>query len=234
MSTNGTNKKKIQPSYLDKRNVVNKAYLIEPIIRHRIQDSLFYKQYLYLTNEATILPIIIDQINYIAGTDSIGKPSPFLSCLFRLLELDPSQEIIDTYLTQLGYNEFKYLTALILIYIRLTSSANVIYSTFDKYGQDFRKLRVKLRTPEFSKEGLPINYKLSFMDEWIDSLLNDERVVNIILPRLVPRLSLVESEILEPRKYYLDSDASEDDETETNNDIHHQQNNSDDFESDSD
>ncbi|KAK6460406.1 PRP38 family-domain-containing protein, partial [Scheffersomyces coipomensis] len=218
MTDKASTKKQSQPSYNDKRNVTNKAYLIEPIIRHRIQDSIFYKQYLYLTNEATILPIIIDHVKFIGGTDSIGKSCQFLSCLFRLLELDPSQEIIDSYLTQLGFNEFKYLTALILIYIRITYNSSLVYSTFDKFGQDFRKLRIKLKSPEFNKFGIPINFKLTYMDEWIDDLLVNERVVNIILPRLTPRITLVENGLIEPKQYHHEKDEEEEEEEDDGDD----------------
>ncbi|KAG7665321.1 uncharacterized protein J8A68_001009 [[Candida] subhashii] len=218
---------KKQASYHDKRNILNKAHLIEPIIRHRIQDSIFYKQYLFLSNESTILPIIIDQVKYIFGTESNGRPSPFLCCLLRLLELEPKKEIIGAYLTQMGYNEFKYLTALSLIYIRLVYPSQEIYEIFDGYFKDSRKLRMKLKSPIFDeKSGLPVRYKLTHMDEWVDHLLTKERVIDIILPRLIPRIVFVQQDILPPRKYHIqetskveiDSDESEPEEEEAEND----------------
>jgi pre-mRNA-splicing factor 38 len=195
-----------QASYQDKRNVVNKAYLLEPIIRHRIQESVFYKQYLYLTNEATILPVIINHVKYIGGTDSFGKPSEFLCCVLRLLELDPSVDIIDVYRDQLGYNEFKYLTAVVLLYIRLCATSAEVYNKLDKYYQDYRKLRFKLKSPEFDSHQMAINYKLTYIDEWVDELLLKDRVVDIKLPRLVPRQQLLEKQLVQPRQFNVDVD----------------------------
>ncbi|RCK63787.1 Pre-mRNA-splicing factor 38 [Candida viswanathii] len=207
---------KKQASYQDKRYTQNKSGLIEPIIRHRIQDSIFYKQHLYLTNEATILPVITQHVDFIGGTDSSNRPSVFISCLFRMLELEPSKEIITTYLTQLNFNEFKYLTALTLIYIRLVYKSEEIYTIFDPYFQDFRKLRVKLKSPVFDLMRIPRHYTISHMDEWVDELLTNERVIDLILPRLVPRMTLVERGLVTPRKYYVEHEevkegASDDD-----------------------
>jgi len=201
---------KKQAKYNDKRNILNKAYLVEPIVRHRIHDSIFYKQHLYLTNESTILPVITQNVQYIAGVDSIGRPSPFLQCLLRLLELEPAKEIINVYLDQLSYNEFKYLTALTLLYIRLVYPSEDIYNIFDKHAQDYRKLRFKLKTPQFNAVQQPIYYKLGYMDEFIDDLLTQERVVDLILPRLIPRLSLVERGLVAPRQYFIDDEIQKD------------------------
>ncbi|KAI5959707.1 hypothetical protein KGF57_002044, partial [Candida theae] len=151
---------KKQAKYHDKRNILNKSYLVEPIIRHRIHDSKFYKQHLYLANESTILPIITKHVHYISGVDSMGRPSPFLQCLLRMLELEPSKEIIKVYSDQLSYNEFKYLTALTLLYIRLVYTSEEIYNIFDQHAQDYRKLRIKLKTPQFDSMQQPIHYKL--------------------------------------------------------------------------
>lgn len=197
-------------SYTDKRNVLNKANLIEPIVRHRIQDSVFYKQHLYLTNESTIIPIIIEHVQYIGGTDSMGKPSPFLCCLLRLLELEPSSEIIMTaYLNQMGYNEFKYLTAITLCYIRLVHQSEDVYNTFDEYYKDLRKLRYKLKTPKFDGQELPIHFELTYVDQWVDDLLEKERVIDILLPRLIPRQVLVEREVVKPRVYFVEEPGQE-------------------------
>ncbi|KAG5417406.1 hypothetical protein I9W82_005039 [Candida metapsilosis] len=201
---------KKQAKYHDKRNILNKSYLVEPIIRHRIHDSIFYKQHLYLTNESTILPVISQHVHYVSGADSVGRPSPFIQCILRLLELEPSKEIINVYLDQLSYNEFKYLTALTLLYIRLVYPSEEVYNIFDKYAQDYRKLRIRLKTPQFDSMQQPIHYKLGYMDEFIDDLLTQERVVDLILPRLIPRLSLVERGLVAPRQYFIDDEQQKD------------------------
>lgn len=206
-------------SYTDKRNVVNHAHLIEPIMRHRIQDSLFYKQHLHLTNEATIVPVIVEHVKWVGGSNSIGKPSAFICCLLRLLELDLSEEILTVYLEQMGYNEFKYLTAMTALYVRLVKTSAEVYEILDPYYTDSRKLRFQLKTPRFDDQKLPIYYEIKHMDEWVDSLIEQERVVDIILPRLVPRQVLVEKQLVKPRTYHIENeDAEESSEYESDSD----------------
>lgn len=192
---------KTQPEYNDKRKALNKSYLVETIIRHRIKDSIFYKQYLYLTNEQTILPVIIKHVKYIGGLDSNNRPSPFICCLLRLLEINPSSDIINLYLTQL---EFKYLVCLALLFIRLTRSSQEIYSVFDNYWTNYSKLRTLLQTPEFIN-GMPINYSVTYMDQFIDDLLRKQRVVDLILPRVEKRSKLVDSGLVADRVYHVTS-----------------------------
>lgn len=194
----------------DKRNVLNKAHLVEPIVRHRIQDSLFYKQHLFLTNELSIVPVVINQVKYVGGTDSTGRPSPFLCCILRLLELEPPIEIVRLYLTQNGYNEFKYLTALALIYCRMVYGAD-IYSFYDEFIEDYRTLRLKLRNPKFVND-LPVHYSMFHMDEWIDQLVEEDRVVDIMMPFLAPRQVLVDRGDVVARSYAV-SDESEQEES---------------------
>lgn len=202
---------------MERSKVLNKAHLIESIVRNRIQDSLFYKQHLFLTNELNILDVIVQQVKYIGGMDSGGRPSPFLCCLLRLLELEPLDEIIEMYLLQNGYNEFKYLTALTLLYCRLVWKPKEFYTLYDKYIQDHRKLRIQLKLPEFVNH-LPVHFKLTYMDEWIDRLAEDDRVVDIIMPYITPRQTLAEKGEVEPRRYLLSEELSLDSDYESDSD----------------
>ncbi|KAG7195355.1 uncharacterized protein KQ657_003883 [Scheffersomyces spartinae] len=192
-----------QASYQDRRTVLGKAHLIEPIVRHRIHESLFYKQYLHLTNEATLMTVVDQQVQYVGGADGIGKPCPFLCCLLRMLELEPLSEMIDVYLNQLGYNLFKYLTAMALLYVRLTYSSDKVYTILDTFYTDFRKLRFLLKIPVYTATGSACHYKLSYIDELVDELICRERVCDIILPRITPRQRLVEQDQVAPRIYNI-------------------------------
>ncbi|SGZ47793.1 CIC11C00000004546 [Sungouiella intermedia] len=192
---------------MDKRNVLNKAHLVEPIIRHTIQDSLFYKQHLYLTNELTIVPVVVNLVHYIGGTNSSGRPSPFLCCLLRMLELEPDQDIISLYLRQNGYNEFKYLTALTLLYCRMVAAPKAVFTLFDEYIVDYRRLRFRLKLPQFVND-LPVHYIVIHMDEWIDSMVENERVVDLALPYLPPRQMLVQKGEVDPRQYAVSEDEA--------------------------
>lgn len=169
--------------------MANKANLVEPIVRHRVQDSLFYKQYLHLTNEQTILNVIVDHVQFVGGTDSNNRPSPFLCCLVRLLEIEPSSDIVELYLTQNGFNEFKYLTALSLVYCRMVRGSK-FFELYDRYIVDFRKLRYQDKQFRVVN-GVPIHYSIKCMDELVDDLIENERVVDIKIPHLGPRLSYV-------------------------------------------
>ena len=51
---------------------------------------------------------------------------------------------------------------------------------------------MKLKNPIFDLNQIPKNYKISYIDEWVDDLLTKDRVIDLILPRLVPRLTLVQ------------------------------------------
>lgn len=193
---------------MDKRTVLNKAHLVEPIVRHNIQDSLFYKQHLYLTNELTIVPVIVNQVNYIGGTNSSGRPSPFLCCLLRMLELEPDSAIVSLYLRQNGYNEFKYLTALTLLYCRMVAPPKTVFTMFDEYIGDYRRLRFRLKVPQFVND-LPVHYKVIYLDEWMDSLVENERVVDLAMPYLAPRQLLVEKGEVEAREYGVSEEEDE-------------------------
>jgi pre-mRNA-splicing factor 38A len=67
-------------------------------------------------------------------------------------------------------------------------------------------------------ENIFIEYELVHMDEFIDELLREERVLDIQLPRLQKRNVLEENNQLEPRQSVLDEDIddneSSDDEDE--------------------
>lgn len=193
---------------MDKRNVANRAHLVESIIRHRIQDSLFYKQHLYLTNELTIVPVIVNEVKYVGGTDSNGRPSPFLCCLLRMLELEPEDDILSLYLRQNGYNEFKYLTALTLLYCRMASGPQTVFTLFDEYILDYRKLRFKLKVPQFVNN-LPIHYKVIHMDLWVDSLVVEDRVVDLAMPFLPARQTLVQRGEISAREYAVSDEETE-------------------------
>ncbi|RLV85711.1 Pre-mRNA-splicing factor 38A [Meyerozyma sp. JA9] len=195
-------------SYNDKRHVLNGAKLVEHIVRHRIHDSLFYKQHLYLTNEQTLLPVIVENVTFIGGTDANGRPSPFICCLLRLLEIEPEERILAMYETQLGYNRFKYLTCLVMIYYRLTKSGADTYRHLEPYYKDYRMVRMQLKVPEF-ENGSARHFKVHTIDQWADDLLQQERVVDIILPRLVPRHILMQRGELEPRVYHIEERETE-------------------------
>lgn len=113
-------------------------------------------------------------------------------CLaLKLLQLQPEKEIILEYLRA---EEFKYLRALAAFYVRLTFTPLNVYQTLEPLLTDFRKLRLR------EMNG---SYSLVTFDEFVDSLLVEERVFEIVLPRLTMRKVLEETEGLAKRKSSL-------------------------------
>jgi pre-mRNA-splicing factor 38A len=104
---------------------------------------------------------------------------------------------------------FRYLRALAALYIRMTFAAVDVYELLEPLLKDYRKLRLRnmckhlVDTLEscliFSLAG----YSLVFMDEFVYELLSEERVCDIIMPRLIKRQVLEENGDIGPRKSRL-------------------------------
>jgi pre-mRNA-splicing factor 38A len=122
---------------------------------------------------------------------------------------------VDIVLTMCGVVvSLRYLRALAAFYIRLTFRSMEIYETLEPLMKDFKKLRVKhegqccFPTITFDSTAQTHTnhiggYSLTHFDQFIDELLTQERVCDIILPRLTKRSTLEESEGLAPRKSLL-------------------------------
>ena len=102
-----------------------------------------------------------------------------------------------------GYtDEYRYLQALAMFYIRLTFSGVECYRILEPFLNDYRKLRHRSQT----------GFTLTYIDEYVDSLLHNERVCDIALPRIPIRFALEETEELEPRVSLLGSEIDSDEE----------------------
>jgi pre-mRNA-splicing factor 38A len=71
----------------------------------------------------------------------------------------------------------------------------------EPFLNDYRKLRVRTQS----------GFELTYMDEYVDSLLHDERVCETALPRIPTRFALEETDELEPRESLLGSEIDSDD-----------------------
>jgi pre-mRNA-splicing factor 38A len=118
-----------------------------------------------------------------------------------MLQLQPEKKIVMAYLED---DEYKYLRALAAMYIRLTWNAVEIFKTLEPFMGDLRKLKVR---------GMG-GWRLSYMDEFIDELLTQERVCDIALPRMMTRAMLEDTEELEPRESLLGSEVESEGEDE--------------------
>ncbi|SJX64668.1 related to PRP38A-pre-mRNA-splicing factor [Sporisorium reilianum f. sp. reilianum] len=173
----------------------NPQFLIEKPVRARIYESPFWKEHCFALSAATILPLATS-LHHIGGLVGLQRPSHFLCLLQKLLQIQPEPAIVSAYL---GARQFKYLRALAAFYVRLTYKSTDIYTLLEPLLEDGRKLRRRGSGGEFS---------IVHMDEWIDMLLTEERVCDIILPRLTrrdvcetrdglpPRISKLETSLL--------------------------------------
>ncbi|TPX30984.1 hypothetical protein SeMB42_g07833 [Synchytrium endobioticum] len=164
----------------------NPQYLLEKIVRTRIYESLYWKESCFgLTAESLIDKAL--ELNCIGGQYGNQKPTEFLCLALKLLQLQPEKEIVVEYIKN---EDFKYLRALGAFYMRLTGSAVDVYHYLEPLLDDYRKLRARSGSGQ---------YDVTYMDEFVDHLLRDERVCDTILPRIPKRHVLEENKELEPR-----------------------------------
>jgi pre-mRNA-splicing factor 38A len=179
---------------------------MEKPVRERIVDSYFWKDQCFAVNEADIIDRVVGHVRFVAGTygDS-QKPSPFLCLAFKLLQLGPTDDVIQEYLGY-GGEKFKYLRALAVFYVRLTRKASDVHLLLEPFLEDKRKLVMRTRTGR----------RLTFMDDFVDGLLNKDRMCSTTLWKMPSRSQLEDEEKLDPRisalgdiEDFLDSEPEE-------------------------
>lgn len=167
--------------------------LVEKIIRERIYESLYWKEQCFGLNAESILDLAVD-LDHVGGTYGTQRPTPFLCLLLKLLQIQPSLAVVQEYIVQ---EDFKYLRALGLLYLRMVLPSVEVYRTLEPYLADRRRLRLRL------SNGV---YSLTYMDEVIDELLTKDRVFDIILPRLTKRVVHEDAEELGERPLFFPLD----------------------------
>nr|XP_027203692.1 pre-mRNA-splicing factor 38A-like [Dermatophagoides pteronyssinus] len=188
----------------------NPQYLIEKIIRTRIYECRYWKEECFgLSAE-----LVVDkgtELRYIGGSYGGNiKTTPFLCLTLKLLQIQPEKDIIIEFIRQ---ENFKYVRALGAFYLRLIGNSLDIYKYLEPLYNDYRKLR------RMTKMG---TFDIVYMDEFIDLLLREDRVFDIILPRLTKRFVHEENGELTKRisliEEDLDLDANNDDDDDDKND----------------
>ncbi|KAF9891199.1 hypothetical protein FE257_004763 [Aspergillus nanangensis] len=209
---------------------VNPATLFEKAVRDRITDSYYWKEQCFGLNAATLCDRAVE-LTSLGGTYGVSeKPTPFLCLAFKLLQLNPKQDIIREYLNfsdpandnegepyaqeqaddsvvkQRG--DFKYLRALAAFYVRLTFDAVDVYKTLEPLLLDYRKLKRRVRD----------SVVLTFMDQFVDDLLTKDRMCGTSLWKLPPRQQLEDLDMLDERVSPLAAELEDmDDESENGN-----------------
>ena len=169
----------------------NPQFLIERVVRARIYDSMYWKQDCFALTAETLIDKAVE-LEYVGGTYGMLRPSPFLCLVCKLLQIQPEREIVLEYLAA---GDLKYLRALAAMYVRMTFPSIEVYELLEPLMNDYHKLRYRDTTGAYS---------LSHMDEFVDQLLTEERVCDLILPRLTKRAVLEENEGLRPRTSQLE------------------------------
>ena len=171
----------------------NPAFLLEKIVRERVLDSLYYRDQCFGLTAATILDRCVE-LDHVGGTHGVGRPTDFICLFFKLLQIYPSKDIVLAYLRD---DTFKYLRALVAMFVRFTFVEREVFETLEPLLKDYRKLRVR------SHDG---SFRLDHIDSFIDQLLTESRVFDIALPPLMTRTQLEERDELEPRKSPLQAE----------------------------
>ena len=183
----------------------NPQYLIEKIIRTRIYESRYWKEDCFGLSAADVLDKAI-QLRFIGGTYGGNvKPTPFLCLTLKMLQIAPDRDIIINFIGKYG-EKYKYLRALGAFYLRLTATSLDTWKHLEPLYSDFRKLRVMDRMGQFS---------IVHVDEFIDQLLREDRVFDVILPRISKRRVHEEAEELEPRISSLHNELRSADDSES-------------------
>ena len=170
---------------------------VELILRNRVFNSYYWKETCFGLTSETIIDKILE-LKYIGGMNhSSNQPTDFICLFIKLLQLNPSEEIIDEYLSD---PDLKYLRALTALFIRFAYPPPKIYTKLEKLYCDYKKLVI------LKSKG----YAIIHMDEYIDSLLNDEHIFEISLPKIPKRSVLEENGELSPYVSVLENELNVD------------------------
>ena len=171
-------------------------HLIEKIVRMRIYDSRFWKERCFGLSAETLVDVAVAQLEYVGGTYSHAvKPAPFLCLVLKMLQIQPSEDIVCELVEQ---PHAKYLRALAAFYARLTMRSAQVHKLLEPLLADRRKLAQRTTT----------GWMLTHMDELIDELLTGDTCLGIALPRMTARAVLVATGALLPRVSALDAELA--------------------------
>lgn len=155
--------------------------LVEKITRERIYASLYWKEKCFGLTAESILDRALELNSAGASYGAQQKPTEFLCLLLKLLQLQPSEEIVLTYI---GAEEHKYLRLLGALYYRFVFPAAKVYRVLEDLLSDFRRIRIRQRDGTFA---------LKRFDELIWVMLREEKWFDCVMPRLTKRNVLEDS-----------------------------------------
>ena len=113
--------------------------MIENVIRQRVYESAYWKEDCFALTAETLIDKAVN-LNAIGGVYGNVRPLPFMCLLLKLLQIQPEKEILLEYLQA---EEFKYLRALAIFYIRLVFRSYDVFDLLEPLLSDYRKLRLR-------------------------------------------------------------------------------------------
>eukprot|EP01056_Protomagalhaensia_sp_Gyna25_P000486 Protomagalhaensia_sp_Gyna_25__485@NODE_122_length_5089_cov_31_674653_g96_i0_p3_GENE_NODE_122_length_5089_cov_31_674653_g96_i0NODE_122_length_5089_cov_31_674653_g96_i0_p3_ORF_typecomplete_len220_score39_37PRP38/PF03371_15/4_6e54_NODE_122_length_5089_cov_31_674653_g96_i070729 len=174
----------------------NPQNLISLVVRKRIYESIYWKEHCFGLAADTVIDKAAG-LQYIGGTfGGNRKPTPFICLALKLLQIGPTDEVVEEYLKA---TDFKYLQALGAFYVRLTSPEVLVYTLLEPLLNDNRKLVVREHSGQFTT---------IYMDEFVDDLLHFKTYLDVALPELKPRREVEASVMLPPRESLMAEEYS--------------------------
>ena len=154
-------------------------HLIDPKTRHKIYNSVYWLQYCFGVN----LVVFVDRAQMIKGVGGLyghlKQPCEFLCLFLKLLELEPSRDIILYFLNTKCW-QMKHLRLLAALYVRFTFPPEDVYRFLEPLLLQYNQVAI-LRDDAF---------QITHFDEIIHSFLHDEFWCGVSLPPLTPRVGL--------------------------------------------
>jgi pre-mRNA-splicing factor 38A len=112
--------------------------LIEKIARDRIRECRYWSEKCFGLDAATLVECA-SKLDCIGGMYSeMNKPTDFICLVLKMLQIQPSKEVVLTYIRN---EQYKYLRALGAFYLRVIGNAKDIYGYLEPLQNDYRKLR---------------------------------------------------------------------------------------------
>lgn len=177
----------------DERGSHHKLFSISSILRDRVFSSIYWKGECFALDSETILDkaVLLDHIGTTYGGDR--KATPFLCLLVKLLQIRPSTDIVLEYINN---ERFKYLTALGILYLRLTEPSVVVHKSIEHLYQDYRRIRIR---------NLDGSFGIIHLDELVEICLRKRRFLDLDLPYIQKREVLIKQGHLKfPRESKLE------------------------------
>ena len=115
------------------------------------------------------------ELKYIGGTYGMGitRPTKFICLLLKMLQIQPSQEIV---LEFINNEDYRYIRAIGILYFRMTCANSAqLYQILEPLYSDFRRIVVRDESGKMS---------VLHFDEYIDLLLREDTFCGIQLPRI--------------------------------------------------